>query len=130
MKQEVAADAPSIQDGLNKSGHVAVYGILFDTGKATIQDASSDTLNQILTLLQRNADLKLRIEGHTDNVGSVASNQVLSQKRAETVRTWLLSHGIAADRPTAKGFGDTKPVADHSTEDGRAKNRRVELAKQ
>ncbi len=130
MKQEMTADASSLHDELEKSGHVAVYGILFDTGKATLKDGSTDTLTQILTLLQQNADLKLRIEGHTDNVGSAASNQALSQKRAETVRTWLISQKIAADRLTAKGFGDTKPVADNSTEDGRAKNRRVELAKQ
>jgi OmpA-OmpF porin, OOP family len=130
MKQEMTADASSLQDQLEKSGHVAVYGILFDTGKATLQDGSTVTLTQILTLLQQNTDLKLRIEGHTDNVGSSASNKALSQKRADTVRTWLIAKGIAADRLTAQGFGDTKPVADNSTEDGRAKNRRVELAKQ
>ena len=130
MAQEVTADASSIKDELDKSGHIALYGILFDTGKATLQDGSTATLTQILTLLQQNADLKLRIEGHTDNVGKAASNQLLSQQRADSVRAWLIAHGIAADRLTAKGFGDTKPVADNSTEDGRAKNRRVELAKQ
>jgi len=130
MVQEVTADASSLQDEIDKTGHVAVYGILFDTGKATLQDSSTATLNEILKLLQQNTDLKLRIEGHTDNVGSSASNQILSQKRADTVRTWLVSQGVAADRLTAKGYGDTKPVSDNSTDDGRAKNRRVELAKQ
>ncbi len=130
MEQEVTADASSIKDELDKSGHIAVYGILFDTGKATLQDSSTATLQQIAKLLNDNPDLKLRIEGHTDNVGAAAANKVLSQKRAETVRAWLVGQGIAADRLTAQGFGDTKPVADNSTEDGRAKNRRVELAKQ
>ncbi len=129
MKQEVTADASSLKDEIEKSGHVAVYGILFDTGKATIQPSSESTLNEIVKLMQDNADLKLRVEGHTDNVGAAAANQALSQKRAESVKVWLVSHGIAADRLTVKGFGDAKPVADNSTDEGKAKNRRVELAK-
>lgn len=129
MKQEVTADSSSLKDELDKSGHVAVYGILFDTGKASLQASSEDTLNQIVKLMQDNPDLKLRVEGHTDNVGSSASNKVLSEKRAEAVKAWLVSHGVAADRLAANGFGDTKPVADNSTDEGRAKNRRVELAK-
>jgi OmpA-OmpF porin, OOP family len=129
MKQEVTADASSLKDELEKSGHVAVYGILFDTGKATIQPSSDSTLNEIVKLMRDNADLKLRVEGHTDNVGAATLNQALSEKRAESVRVWLVNHEIAADRLSVKGFGDTKPVADNSTDEGRAKNRRVELAK-
>jgi outer membrane protein OmpA-like peptidoglycan-associated protein len=129
MKQEVTADASSLKDELDKSGHVAVYGILFDTGKATLQTSSESVLSEIVKLMQDNTDLKLRVEGHTDNVGAAASNQALSEKRAQAVKAWLVSHGVTADRLTAKGFGDTKPVADNSTDDGRAKNRRVELAK-
>ena len=129
MKQEVTADASSLKDELDKSGRVAVYGILFDTGKATLQPSSEQTLNQIVKLMQDNPDLKLRVEGHTDNVGASASNKVLSEKRAEAVKTWLASHGVAADRLLASGFGDAKPVADNATDEGRAKNRRVELAK-
>jgi OmpA-OmpF porin, OOP family len=130
MKQEVTADASSLKDELDKSGHVAVYGILFDTGKATLQPSSEQTLSQIAKLMQDNADLKLRVEGHTDNVGAPAANQALSEKRAQAVKTWLAAHNIAANRLTARGFGDTKPVADNSTDEGRAKNRRVELAKE
>lgn len=130
MNQEVTADASSLKDELDKSGHVAVYGILFDTGKATLQPSSESVLGEIQKLLEQNADLKLRIEGHTDNVGQAAANQALSEKRAQAVKDWLVSHGIGAARLTAKGFGATKPVADNSTEDGRAKNRRVELVKQ
>jgi OOP family OmpA-OmpF porin len=130
MQQEVTADASSLSDELNKSGHVAVYGIHFDTGKATILPDSASILNEIVKLLQQNADLKLRVEGHTDNVGPAASNQALSEKRAQAVVTWLTAHGVAASRLTAKGYGQTKPLADNATEDGKAKNRRVELAKQ
>jgi len=130
MNQEVTADASSLKDELDKSGHVAVYGILFDTGKATLQPQSESVLGEIQKLLEQDADLKLRIDGHTDNVGSAAANQALSEKRAQAVRDWLVAHQVAAARLSAQGFGATKPVADNSTEDGRAKNRRVELVKQ
>ncbi len=129
MEQEVTADAASLSDELNKSGHVAVYGINFDTGKATIKPDSENVLQQILTLLQQNAGLKLRVEGHTDNQGNAAANQALSEKRAQAVVAWLTGKGISASRLTAKGFGASKPVADNGTDDGRAKNRRVELVK-
>jgi outer membrane protein OmpA-like peptidoglycan-associated protein len=91
---------------------------------------SEGVLQEIVKLLQQNPDLKLRVEGHTDNQGNAAANQALSEKRAQAVVTWLSGHGVAAARLAAKGFGQTKPAADNSTEDGRAKNRRVELAKQ
>jgi OmpA-OmpF porin, OOP family len=130
MKQEVTADASSLNDEINKSGHVAVYGIHFDTGKSAILPESEDSLKQILALLNQNATLKLRVEGHTDNQGAAAPNQALSEKRAQSVVTWLTSNGIDATRLTAKGLGQTKPLADNSTDDGRAKNRRVELVKQ
>jgi len=71
----------------------------------------------------------VRIEGHTDNVGGAAANQTLSEKRAQSVRDWLVAHGIAADRLTAQGYGAAKPVADNGTDEGRTKNRRVELVK-
>jgi len=79
---------------------------------------------------QQNPDLKLRVEGHTDNQGSAAANQALSEKRAQAVVAWLVAHGTNASRLAAKGMGQTMPVADNSTQDGRAKNRRVELVKQ
>jgi OOP family OmpA-OmpF porin len=130
MEQEATADASALQSEIEKSGHVAVYGIHFDTGKATITADSDDMLNQIVQLLQKNSDLKLRVEGHTDNQGAGPANQTLSEKRAQAVVDWLVAHGVEAGRLKAAGFGATKPVADNSTEDGRAKNRRVELAKQ
>ncbi len=130
MQQEVVADASSLSDEINKSGHVAVYGIHFDTGKAVILPDSENILGEIVNLLQQNAGLKLRVEGHTDNQGNAAANQALSEKRAQAVVAWLTAHGIPAARLSAKGLGQTKPLADNGTEDGRAKNRRVELVKQ
>jgi OOP family OmpA-OmpF porin len=130
MKQEVTADASSLSDEISKSGHAAVYGIHFDTGKAAILPDSESVLSEIAKLLQQNTDLKLRIEGHTDNQGNAATNQALSEKRAQAVVTWLSAHGVAASRLSAKGLGPTQPVADNATDDGRAKNRRVELVKQ
>lgn len=129
MQQEVTADASSIADELNKSGHMALYGIHFETGKATILPNSESVLTEIAKMLQQNPDVKVSIEGHTDNVGSAASNQVLSEKRAQAVVAWLTLHGIDPSRLKAKGWGGSKPVDDNNTEDGRAKNRRVELVK-
>ena len=129
MQQEVAADASGIADELNKSGHMALYGIHFETGKATILPDSESVLGEVAKMLQQNPDIKVSVEGHTDNVGSATGNQSLSEKRAQAVVAWLTSHGIAASRLSAKGWGSSKPVEDNNTEDGRAKNRRVELVK-
>jgi outer membrane protein OmpA-like peptidoglycan-associated protein len=128
MEQEITAS--DLVDQINKTGHVAVYGIHFDTAKATIQADSEAVLQPIVQLLLQNPTLKLRVEGHTDNQGAAAANQTLSDKRAQAVVAWLTAHGVPASRLVAKGFGASKPVADNTTEDGRAKNRRVELAKQ
>ena len=129
MQQEVTADASSIADELNKSGHMALYGIHFETGKATILPDSESVLGEVAKMLQQNPEIKVSVEGHTDNVGSAASNQALSEKRAQAVVAWLSSHGVAASRLAAKGWGSSKPVEDNNTEDNRAKNRRVELVK-
>jgi OmpA-OmpF porin, OOP family len=129
MQQEVMADASSIADELNKSGHMALYGIHFETSKATILPDSESVLTEIAKMLQQNPDIKVSVEGHTDNVGSSTTNQALSEKRAQAVVAWLTSHGIEASRLNAKGWGASKPVDDNTTDDGRAKNRRVELVK-
>lgn len=129
MQQEVTADASNIADELSKSGHIALYGIHFETGKAAILPDSESVLNEIAKMLHDNPDVRVSVEGHTDNVGSAASNQSLSEKRAQAVVAWLTSHGIEAGRLKAKGWGASKPVDDNGTEDGRAKNRRVELVK-
>jgi outer membrane protein OmpA-like peptidoglycan-associated protein len=113
---------------LKKECHVALYGVLFDFNKSTLQAASDPVLRQILALLTKDATLQLEIQGHTDNVGNDAYNQMLSDARAHAVVTWLTQHGIAAARLSARGYGKTRPVSDNGTDAGRAKNRRVEIA--
>jgi outer membrane protein OmpA-like peptidoglycan-associated protein len=130
MQQEMTSDAAAWAAAINAGGQVAVYGVEFDTGKATLKPESEKVLGDVLSLLQAQTDWKMRIEGHTDSTGTKAGNQVLSQQRAAAVVAWLVAKGVAADRLTAVGMGDTKPIADNSTDDGRAKNRRVELVKQ
>jgi outer membrane protein OmpA-like peptidoglycan-associated protein len=107
-----------------------VYGIEFDTGRATLKPASEKVLGDVLSLLQAQPDWKMRIEGHTDSTGMKAGNLTLSQQRAASVVNWLVQKGIAKTRLTAAGVGDSKPIADNSTDQGRARNRRVELVKQ
>jgi outer membrane protein OmpA-like peptidoglycan-associated protein len=129
MEQKVEVSASEMLDALNKDGFIALQGILFDTGKDTIKPESEPLLAEIVTLMKSNPGLKISIEGHTDNVGQPKMNQQLSQKRADSVKKWLVKNGVEAGRLLTKGWGDTKPIADNRTEDGRAKNRRVELVK-
>jgi len=130
MQQEMTSDASAWAAEIDQTGHAAVYGIEFDTGKATIRPDSEKVLRDVLSLLQAKPDWKMKVEGHTDSTGTKAGNQTLSQQRAAAVVAWLVQNGVAEARLTAAGLGDTKPVADDSTEKGRAKNRRVELVKQ
>jgi len=129
MAQDISASAQAMSDAIAKSGKLDVYGITFATGQATINPASDAVLNDVLAVLTANADWKLRIEGHTDNVGDKAANLKLSNARAAAVAGWLTSKGIDAARLSAVGLGDTQPVAPNTTDDGRAKNRRVVLVK-
>ena len=126
MVQEVTADA--MYDALTKDGFMALY-INFDTGKSAIKPESMPIVEQIATLMKAHTDLKLSIEGHTDNVGTAASNKTLSEQRAKAVLDAVVKQGIAANRMTAVGWGQDKPVADNRTEEGKAKNRRVEIVK-
>jgi len=126
MKQEVSVNA--LADKLTKDGFVSLY-INFDTGKATIKPDSAQTLDDAAAALKVAADFKVEVAGHTDNVGSPEANMKLSQDRAQAVMAALISRGVKADRLTAKGYGQTAPIADNRTEEGRAKNRRVELVK-
>jgi OOP family OmpA-OmpF porin len=126
MRQDIVAN--ELLDAINKNGFVALY-INFDTGKATIKPDSAKTLDDAAAALKGVPDLKLEVAGHTDNVGGADANRKLSEARAQSVMQALVTRGIAAARLTAKGYGPDKPVADNSTEPGRAKNRRVELIK-
>jgi outer membrane protein OmpA-like peptidoglycan-associated protein len=130
MKQEMTSDASAWAAEIGKTGHAAIYGIEFDTGKATLRPESEKVLGEVASLLQAQPDWKMKIEGHTDSTGAKAANQTLSQQRAAAVVAWLAQNGIARTRLTPAGMGDTRPIADNATEQGRAKNRRVELVKQ
>lgn len=102
-------------------------GILFDTGKTSVKPGAKSTLKKIAKQLQTDPSLKIAVEGHTDNVGTVAKNQALSEKRANAVRDYLVSAGIVSDHITATGRGEEAPVATNKTAAGRQQNRRVEL---
>ncbi len=130
MKQDVEFTAGDLAEALKTKGSIAVRNILFDTGKATIKPESAGALDIIAEVLKSDPALKIEIQGHTDNAGAPAANLKLSQERAAAVKAHLVATGgIAAARLTTAGLGDTKPVADNTTEDGRAQNRRVELVK-
>ncbi len=131
MKQEIVANAEAMGNDINATGHVSIYGIYFDTGKSEIKPESDAAIAEIAKLLTSNAGLKLYVVGHTDNVGSFDSNMKLSKDRADAVAKALSAkHAIAAERFKPYGVASLSPVTSNDTEDGRAKNRRVELVKQ
>lgn len=109
---------------------LALEGVNFDNDKATLRPEAISTLDQAAATLKEWGDVKVEVAGHTDSNASDAYNMALSQRRAEAVRNYLISKGIAADRLTAKGYGEANPIADNSTEEGRFNNRRVELIPQ
>ncbi len=122
-------DAAAMKKKLDADGRVALY-IHFDTDKAALRPDAAPVVEEIAKLLQDDPALKLSIDGHTDATGAAERNRTLSKERAEAVRAALLAKGIAAERLSAQGFGPDKPLADNGSEEGRAKNRRVELVKQ
>jgi outer membrane protein OmpA-like peptidoglycan-associated protein len=118
-------------DALLKKGRWVSQGILFATGKAELQPESRPVLKEIASTMQKYGDLKILIEGHTDNAGGAATNLALSDQRAAAVKAALVAQfGLDGARITTKGFGDTKPVGPNATALGRAQNRRVEIVKQ
>jgi outer membrane protein OmpA-like peptidoglycan-associated protein len=128
MKQDVTMDAASMASSIADSGSVAIYGINFDTAKSEIKPDSEPAIDEIAKLLTNNPALKVGIVGHTDMVGEATANMKLSQARAQSVIAELVSkHGIASARLVAFGAGPWAPLASNKTDDGRAKNRRVEL---
>ena len=126
MQQVVSAN--KLLDELNKNGFIALY-INFDTGKWDLKADGQATVAEIVKMLKSAPALKIAIEGHTDNVGQAAPNKTLSEKRAQSVMAAIVAGGIDAKRLSAAGFGQEKPIADNRGEEGRAKNRRVELVK-
>jgi len=122
-------EAGDLAAALKKDCHVPLYGITFDFNKTTLRPDSEGSLQRILAFLQGDTGLAVEVQGHTDNVGGDDYNLKLSQGRADTVKAWLVSHGVAAARITAQGYGRQQPIADNDSDEGRAKNRRVELAR-
>ena len=118
---------PEVKTEVRSLFQKALQGIQFETGKDVIKKTSNTILDQIAQVMQENPTYKIEIQGHTDNVGKQESNQLLSERRAESVRKYLLNKGVSENRITAVGYGDTKPVATNSTAAGRTQNRRVEF---
>lgn len=126
----IAQGAVPLYDRMMSDGKFITYGITFDVGKSTIKPESMGEINRIVQLMTENPDLKFSVEGHTDSTGNATSNQTLSEARSTAIVDKLVEMGIAADRLTSSGKGQTSPIADNGTDEGRAKNRRVEFVKQ
>jgi flagellar motor protein MotB len=127
----VTVDATTMASEIGKTGHVALYGILFDTDKAVLKPESDPTLGEIAKLLKQDQTMNLYVVGHSDNTGAFDHNLTLSERRAAAVVEALRTkHGIATSRLRPMGVGPVAPVASNATEDGRARNRRVELVRQ
>lgn len=130
MAQEITANADAFASGLKATGHIAVDGIYFDTGKADLKPESQNAIGEIVKLLKADGALKVFVVGHTDNVGGVDANMKLSADRAQAVVLALQKNGIQTSRLKSFGNGPYSPIASNDQETGRAKNRRVELVKQ
>ena len=126
----IAKGAVPLYDRMMTDGKFITYGITFDVGKATIKPESMGEINRIVQLMNENPTLKFSVEGHTDSTGNPTSNQTLSEQRSQAIVAKLVELGIAQDRLTAVGKGQNSPIADNNTDEGRAKNRRVEFVKQ
>jgi OmpA-OmpF porin, OOP family len=127
----VSVNASAMAAGIDAEGHIALYSILFDTGKATLKPESRSAIDEIAKLLRNRPSLRLLVVGHTDSTGGLETNLRLSRDRAAAVMQALVSdHNIAAARLSAHGVGPLSPVASNASEEGRAQNRRVELVAQ
>ncbi len=126
----IAKGAVPLYDRMMSEGKFITYGITFDVGKSTIKPESMGEINRIVQLMNENPTLRFSVEGHTDSTGNTASNQTLSEARSKAIVAKLVELGISSGRLTASGKGQNSPIADNSTDEGRAKNRRVEFVKQ
>ena len=130
MKQDIVADADALSASIAATGKASVYGIYFDTDKSVVKPESNPTLEEIMRLMSRNPALSLYVVGHTDNAGPLEHNLKLSADRADAVVKMLVSRGIAASRLKSAGVGPYSPVASNHVDEGRGRNRRVELVEQ
>lgn len=126
----IAKGAVPLYDRMMTDGKIITYGITFDVGKSSIKPESMGEISRIVKLMTDNPDLKFSVEGHTDSTGNAASNQTLSEARSKAIVDKLVELGISADRLASAGKGQDSPIADNATDEGRAKNRRVEFVKQ
>lgn len=126
----IAKGAVKLYDRFITDGKIVTNGIKFDSGKATLKPESMGVINEIVKLMKEHSEINFSVEGHTDSDGDTEFNKNLSEKRAETVRNQLIELGISGDRMVSKGFGEGVPVAENSTAEGKANNRRVEFVKQ
>ena len=126
----IAKGAVPLYDRMMSEGKFITYGITFDVGKSVIKPESMGEINRIVTMMKEKPELKFSVEGHTDSTGNEASNQTLSEARSKAIVDKLVELGISADRLSASGKGQSSPIADNGTDEGRAKNRRVEFVKQ
>jgi outer membrane protein OmpA-like peptidoglycan-associated protein len=125
--QQSAAVATSLASGECRAD---LYGVYFNSGSAALLEQSAAAITQVAALLQQEPAWRITIEGHTDSIGTDADNELLSRERAEAVRAALVEQGIAAERLSAAGFGESRPMESNDTMEGRARNRRVELARE
>ena len=130
MQQDVVANADALKSGLADTGHVEVPGIFFDTAKSDIKPESQPAIQEVVKMLQASPAVKVWVVGHTDNIGTADANVALSNARAASVVKALAVGGIDARRLTPHGDGPFAPVAANTTDEGRARNRRVELVAQ
>ena len=127
MQLAVHLQLTEIVDSAKHSKHYILENVYFNTGRAVLKPESFTSLNNLVEVMKLKPTMVIEISGHTDDVGDDALNLELSQKRAESVRNYLIKNGIASNRVTAKGYGETQPIADNSTPEGKAKNRRTEV---
>lgn len=130
MQQDVVANADALKSGLAGAGHAEIPGIFFDTAKSDVKPESQPALQEVVKMLKGSPALRVWVVGHTDNVGTAEANVALSNARAAAVVKALVAAGIEARRLAPHGDGPFAPVAANTTEDGRARNRRVELVAQ
>lgn len=131
---EIPALPPGQQYGLNEltitiyeSKTFTLDNVYFDSGKSSLKPESFTELNELFEYMSLKKTLKIEIAGHTDNVGDDAANMNLSEARAKAVKAYLMNKGISAERIKTSAYGETQPVADNETPEGRAKNRRIEV---
>ena len=127
--QVLVRDAAGIEAEIHRTGSVVLHGITFDPDQATLQSGSALVLVEIVKLMKDRTDWRFEVQAHTDHSGAKGTNLTLSQQRAASVVEWLTKNGIDAGRLVGKGYGDTAPLSDDTSEQGRARNRRIELKK-